>query len=403
MTWPMARLDDVIDFIRGITFKPTDVVPPFTHNSIVVMRTKNVQVEGLDCSDLISVPRHFMKREEQRLKYGDLLISSANSWELVGKTSFVEKLDYDATAGGFISIVRAKKNNVDPKYLYYWLVTPETQHTIRHLGKQTTNISNLDVARFKRLEIPLPPLVEQKRIAAILDKADAIRQKRQQAIALADQFLRSVFLDMFGDPVTNPKGWEMQPISKVAEVQGGLQVTKKREGLPVTCPYLRVANVYRGKLDLSEVKTMQVTDAELERVSLVKDDILVVEGHGNKEEIGRCAMWDGSIESIIHQNHLIRVRVIKDRVLPQYLADFINSEGGRTQLIGASNTTSGLNTISTRLVKETEVLIPDLQTQERYVHIFNKVKEALRCFQKGTLGCTELFESVSQKAFSGQL
>ncbi|MBS4639106.1 restriction endonuclease subunit S, partial [Aeromonas media] len=206
MKWPMVSLGNVIDFIRGITFKPTDVVPAFTHGSIVVMRTKNVQVAGLDCADLISVSRDFMKREEQKLKYGDLLISSANSWELVGKTSFVKKLDYEATAGGFISIVRAKKSKIESKYLYYWITSPEIQHSIRHLGKQTTNISNLDVARFKELKIPLPPLEEQKRIAAILDKADAIRQKRQQAIALADDFLRSVFLDMFGDPVTNPKG-----------------------------------------------------------------------------------------------------------------------------------------------------------------------------------------------------
>lgn len=148
---------------------------------------------------------------------------------------------------------------------------------------------------------------------------------------------------------------------------------------------------------------MQVTEIEQERVALVKNDILIVEGHGNKEEIGRCAMWDGSIENMVHQNHLIRVRVINNRVLPQYLTDFINSEGGRGQLIGASNTTSGLNTISTRLVKETAVLIPDLHIQERYIQIFKKVTETLNHFQQGTLEGKGFFESLSQKAFSGQL
>lgn len=291
---------------------------------------------------------------------------------------------------------------LDRKYLAYYL---RSEQFVRWVNEQVAGakMPRVSMKIFWEHEIPLPSLEEQKRIAAILDKADSIRQKRQQAMALADDFLRSVFLDMFGDPVTNPKGWEIQPISKMAEVQGGLQVTKKREGLPVTCPYLRVANVYRGRLELSEIKTMQVTEAEQERVALVKNDILIVEGHGNKEEIGRCAMWDGSIENIIHQNHLIRVRVINNRILPQYLTDFINSEGGRAQLIGASNTTSGLNTISTRLVKETAVLIPDLHTQERYIKIFKKVTETLSCFQQGTLGGKELFESLSQKAFTGQL
>ncbi|MGE6292858.1 restriction endonuclease subunit S [Aeromonas media] len=286
----------------------------------------------------------------------------------------------------------------DPKWVFYLLQAFKLERFVEGAGVPTLN-RNLVHGEL----IPLPPLEEQKRIATILDKADAIRQKRQQTIALADDFLRSVFLDMFGDPVTNPKGWEIQPISKVAEVQGGLQVTKKREGLPVTCPYLRVANVYRGRLELSEIKTMQVTEIEQERVALVKNDILIVEGHGNKEEIGRCAMWDGSIENMVHQNHLIRVRVINNRVLPQYLTDFINSEGGRGQLIGASNTTSGLNTISTRLVKETAVLIPDLHIQERYIQIFKKVTETLNHFQQGTLEGKGFFESLSQKAFSGQL
>lgn len=291
---------------------------------------------------------------------------------------------------------------LDRKYLAYYL---RSEQFVRWVNEQVAGakMPRVSMKIFWEHEIPLPPLDEQKRIVAILDQADAIRQKRQQAIALADDFLRSVFLDMFGDPVTNPKGWEIQPISKVAEVQGGLQVTKKREGLPVTCPYLRVANVYRGRLELSEIKTMQVTEVEQERVALVKNDILIVEGHGNKEEIGRCAMWDGSIGNMIHQNHLIRVRVINNRVLPQYLTDFINSEGGRGQLIGASNTTSGLNTISTRLVKETAVLIPDLNIQERYIQIFKKVTETLNHFQQGTLEGKGFFESLSQKAFSGQL
>ncbi len=221
MSWPISRLGEVISFIRGVTFTPEDQVEPFSEGSTVVMRTKNVQVAGLDQSDLIAVPSGFVRRKEQALREGDILVSSANSWELVGKASYVPKLAYEATAGGFISIVRAKESRVDSRYLYHWVACPATQHKIRHCGRQTTNISNLDVGRFQDLEIPLPPLPEQKRIAAILDKADAIRRKRQQAIQLADDFLRAVFLDMFGDPVTNPKGWDLLPFSAVGTLDRG--------------------------------------------------------------------------------------------------------------------------------------------------------------------------------------
>lgn len=98
-----------------------------------------------------------------------------------------------------------------------------------------------------KVEIPLPPLEEQKRIAAILDKADAIRQKRQQAIELADEFLRSVFLDMFGDPVTNLKGWEVESLSSLIHVQGGYAFKSAdfgTEGIPV----VKIGNANKKRL-----------------------------------------------------------------------------------------------------------------------------------------------------------
>ncbi|MUK61560.1 restriction endonuclease subunit S [Aliivibrio fischeri] len=287
---------------------------------------------------------------------------------------------------------------VDLGFLAYYINSINLEPYITGSAQPKLNKKNLD-----SIKIPLPPLEKQKRIAAILDKADAIRQKRKQAIELADEFLRSVFLDMFGDPVSNPKGWEVKLISEIAEVQGGLQVSKKRESLPVTCSYLRVANVFRGKLDLSEIKTMQVTQKEMERISLITDDLLVVEGHGNKNEIGRCANWDGSISPIIHQNHLIRVRVINDLVSPHYLADFINSPGGRVQLARASNTTSGLNTISTKMVKDTIVLIPDMKVQNKYIEIRQEIYALIDNLLIGKEDDMHLFNALSQKAFSGQL
>ena len=222
MSSTMVKLEKICDVIRGVTFKPEDLVPPFTENSIVVMRTKNVQVKGLDYEDLISIPLDLIKDQKKVLIDGDLLISSANSWYLVGKTSFFEtnKLALPVTAGGFISIIRPKAS-IKSKYLYHWLTTDKSQHKIRHFGRQTTNISNLDFSQFKKLEIPLPPLAEQQRIADILDKAEAITQKREQALTLCDEFLRATFLDMFGDPVSNPKGWDIYNWEKVIDIKNG--------------------------------------------------------------------------------------------------------------------------------------------------------------------------------------
>ena len=204
-----VRLGDHAKLIRGITFKPVDKCDPHDERTVVCMRTKNVQAT-LDASDLIAVPRNLVKNSEKMLSTGDILVSSANSWNLVGKCCQVPTLQYPSTAGAFISILRPKTEQLESSYLYRWFSSVEIQRRLRSFANQTTNISNLNHKKTLELQIPLPPLPEQKRIAGILDAADALRAKRRDALAQLDTLLQSTFLDMFGDPVTNPMGWEIE-------------------------------------------------------------------------------------------------------------------------------------------------------------------------------------------------
>jgi type I restriction enzyme S subunit len=134
------------ELIRGITFKPTDKCQVGDDDSVVCMRTKNVQI-ALDESDLIAVPRSLVTNDKKMIRLGDILVSSANSWNLVGKCCIVPELAYAATAGGFISILRPTNGKLDASYLYRWFSSQRVQATVRSLGNQTTNISNLDHKR----------------------------------------------------------------------------------------------------------------------------------------------------------------------------------------------------------------------------------------------------------------
>ena len=253
------------------------------------------------------------------------------------------------------------------------------------------------------VQIPLPPLAEQKRIAAILDAADALRARRREALAQLDTLLQSTFLDMFGDPVTNPMGWEVTTVNRIGSIQGGLQVTLKRRSLPIERPYLRVANVFRGFLELDELKTIRLTEAEERRTSLEYEDILIVEGHGNKEEIGRCARWDGSIVQCVHQNHLIRLRCDRSKTSPLYVENYINSPGGRRSLTGTSRTTSGLNTISVSKVRDSEIQLPPLDLQHRFAAIVESIEEQKARQRAHLAELDTLFASLQSRAFRGDL
>ncbi len=148
------------------------------------MRTKNVQAT-LDLDDVLHIPARIVKRWDQYLQDGDILVSSANSWNIVGKGCWVEGVP-DATFGSFISALRATDDRVHPRYLYWWYVSPRVQAQVRNCARQTTNISNLSFDQCLKIDIPLPPLPEQQRIAAILDKADELRAKRRAALATLD-------------------------------------------------------------------------------------------------------------------------------------------------------------------------------------------------------------------------
>jgi type I restriction enzyme S subunit len=329
----------------------------------------------------------------RKIPKGTLLLSFKLS---VGKLAFAGTDLYTNEA---IAALNVKDPTIlHPKFLYYAL------KTIKFVGgNQAVMGITLNSKSLAELKIPLPPLDDQIRIAAVLTRAEKLTAKRKESIKALDEFLKSTFLEMFGDPVKNEKGWKKNELGNVSHIQGGLQVTTKRASNPIELPYLRVANVYRDLLDLREIKTIKVTEAEAARVCLEKGDILVVEGHGNPTEIGRSAVWDGSIQNCLHQNHLIRVRVNADYALPVFISYYINSASGRQQMFRAGKTTSGLNTISSKNVKETLVLLPPLPLQTQFAAIVEKVESLKFRYAQSLTELEKLYGSLSQRAFKGEL
>ena len=265
--------------------------------------------------------------------------------------------------------------------------------TIPHINKQMLEL----------ILLPELDLGEQRRIARILDKTDALRRKLLECLLLADAFLNSTFLEFFGDPVSNPRGWPIASVDDLGAVQGGLQVSRKRDSLPMRRAYLRVANVFRDKLVLSEIKEIGLTEAEFSRTKLHSGDVLIVEGHGNPNEIGRTCVWDGSIKDCVHQNHLIRFRANKNSVSPVYFSRLLNSQGGRLQLIAAARTTSGLNTISTTKVKKLAIPLPPIEKQYEFESFVEHQEQMVMKVCRVREEATRLFSSLSQRAFEGEL
>ena len=402
MSWPMVKLGDVLSIIRGVTFKPNDQVEPLSEGSTIVMRTKNVQRNGLDISDLIAIPDSFVKRAEQYLRSEDMLISSANSWDLVGKISFIEKLPANSTAGGFISIIRAKKEKVIPKYLYYWLTLEHTQVKIRNCGQKTTNISNLNLERFKELLIPLPSLDDQKRIVAILDKAAVICKKRDQTIKLADDFLRSTFLDMFGDPVVNPKNLEKAPITELTEIITGFAF-KSNDYVGDSSESVRLcrgANTLTGYLDWDDTKFWPKNKLEKLDNYLIKagDIILAMDRPWISNGLKVCIFPENQRETYLVQ----RVARLRPRCesYTNYIYSCIKSPAFEKHCRPTETTVPHISPVE---LKNFEVLIPNSELMDKYHSIASTINNSLNKMNTCNISGDALFSKLCQQAFSGHL
>ncbi len=291
-------------------------------------------------------------------------------------------------------------SKLDARYLWHWLDHIRPILSAKSKGATFKQVNREDICE---LEISILQLAEQKRIAEILDRTQSLISKRKEAIAKLDTLTQSIFLEMFGDPFTNPKGWDIAKVGEIAEVQGGLQVSSSRKKYPREVPYLRVANVYRGFLNLSEIKMICATDTEISRTLLQNDDLLIVEGHGNPNEIGRVALWNGSIVNCIHQNHIIRARFNQSKIIPLYACYYLNSAGGRQHLLKSGKTTSGLNTISVSEVRSSPVSMPPLGLQKEFAQRVEAV-EKLKATHRASLSELQaLFASLQHRAFRGEL
>lgn len=163
-----------------------------------------------------------------------------------------------------------------------------------------------------------------------------------------------------------PRGWEWASVADVAEVQGGIQKQPKRRPDRNHFPFLRVANVLRSRLDLSEVHEVELFDGELEKYALAPGDLLVVEGNGSPSEIGRAALWKGQLPNCVHQNHLIRVRP-SSVVDARYLAALWNSPVVAAELRAVASSTSGLLVLTTKKIRSVRIPVAPLDEQRRIV------------------------------------
>jgi type I restriction enzyme, S subunit len=299
---------------------------------------------------------------------GDIVYSKLFAWK--GSFGVIDEGFQGAVASGEFPTFVADRNRLDPDFFPLWARRKEVWEAADEASTGTTAGSRNRLAQddFLNLGIDLPPLWEQQAIVAAVGKVINLESRCQAEAQACKKLLDSAREHLlhtwnWGEL---PKNWNLFQLGDVAEVRSGLAKGRAPRGDLVDRPFIRAANVQDGFLNLSEIKTLAVSQDEFGRFRLEKSDLLLTEG-GNAEHVGRGWLWEEQVQGAICQNHVFRVRADKRHLVPRFLAYAVGSSPIRTYCLNAAKKTTNLASINKSQISAMPIPVPPLEIQEEIV------------------------------------
>ncbi|MEN2421610.1 restriction endonuclease subunit S [Streptomyces rimosus] len=408
-------------------------------------RSVKTMADGFPVLRLTAIRRGHVKLNESKegawgredalpylVRSGDFLVARGNgSLNLVGRGGLVGDVGYEVAFPDTMIRIRVDDRCIAPAYLRLiwdsWLVRKQ----IEGAARTTAGIYKVNQTTLGDVEVPLPPLAEQHRIVEALEEQLSRLDAADTSLELATRRIDHLrvrttdFVTAFavsdGVPTASlphaagtldgnlpkiPEHWSWMRLGELAEVVGGVTKDKKKQSDPdiPEVPYLRVANVQRGRLVLDSVHEIRVPTAKADQLRLRSGDVLMNEG-GDRDKLGRGWVWEGQVENAIHQNHVFRARIRGDLIKPELLSHYANGMGRWFEANGKQST--NLASISLRKIKSLPVPVPPRGEQDE---ILQRIKESLAQIDRmakavaiARLRAAGLRNGLLRKAFSGGL
>ena len=399
--WKSALLSDVAE-IKGGLAKGKDR-NGLALRSVPYLRVANVQQRYLDLSEILRIEATESEIRDLALERGDVLLNEGGDRDKLGRGWVWEGRIPLCIHQNHVFRARPRSDLVDPYYLSYWANTEQAQNYFIKTGKQTTNLASISKTNLSNLSVPLPPLPEQRRIAAILGQAEALRAKRRAALAKLDTIAQSIFIEMFGDPVTNPKGWTIIPLADfVTEVTNGL-TRRRNDSVAGTDIVLRLRDIRSDWIDFSGVNRITLTSDESNRFQVSTNDLLFIRVNGNPDYVGRCALFRGFTEPVYFNDHIMRVRLDEAQVTGAFLCFVLNGTHGKKEIALHRKTSAGQHTINQEGLRRIRIPVPTLSLQYEFER---RVAATLRLKASHRIDLNHLdalFASLQHLAFRGEL
>lgn len=435
--WVFSKLGEIVDIISGVGF-PKHAQGRIT-GDFPFAKVSDISRAVLSNQNVLEDATNYIEEGDLKSLHAKLIPPGSTVFAKIGEALRLNRraitkrtlvIDNNCMA------LTPNAKRVVPEYLFRFMMTVDLSPLA--VATAIPSVRRDDIAQ---LDIPLPPTIEeQRRIVARLDtllaQSKAARAELNKALALAKRQRQAVLAKAFSGELTQdwrdkqlfpsqtlaftrdgidgrvsefnelPSHWSWTSINEVFVISGGLTKNSKRNNLPIRVPYLRVANVYANELRLSEIENIGCTETELTKTVLQKGDLLIVEGNGSIDQLGRVALWNNEIDRCSHQNHLIRARPTSI-VLPKYGLFWLLSPEGRNYIEKVGSSSSGLHTLSISKVGGLPIPMCSLEEQKEIVKRIEAAFAQIETMENEAKKALALAERLEQatlaKAFQGQL
>lgn len=367
MTWPTVKLGEITKIRTGKldanAANENGIYPFFT----CAVEPLSINTAAFDCKAILVAGNG-----DLNVKYYE---GKFNAYQ---RTYVIESLD---------------ENKLLPKYLFLFL--EKYVGRLRELAIGGV-IKYIKIGNLTDAELPLPPLAEQQRIAAILDKAEEIRRKREQAIAKLDELAQSTFLDMFGDPNVNHLGFEICKIGDLLESAN--YGTSEKSSLSGTHPVLRMNNITAsGELDLTNLKYMDLNEKDFDKYLAKYGDILFNRTN-SPELVGKSALFDIT-QPYAFAGYLIRLRA-NSKTEPAFIAGYLNTKYAKRTLRNMCKSIIGMANINAKEIQAMSIPKPSLTLQTQYKNKVFTIKKMKEIHQRALKVHVDLALTLQHQAFT---
>ena len=394
---PIGKVAEVNPTIPKTLNDSPDKIVTFLPMAAVSGEGKIVASEESLISTVIKGYRYF--------EQGDVLLAKITPCMENGKAAFVEDIPHKIGFGSTEFHVLRPSSEVDGRYLFYMVWSPIFRHIAKRNMTGTAGQRRVPTDFVKRYKIPLPPLEEQRRIAAILDKADAVRRKRQSAIALTEELLRSAFLEMFDTSVA--KSWEMATVeqllaSKTGAIRTGpfgsqlLHSEFTSQGIAV----LGIDNVVKNQFQWVQLRFISEKKYEqLKRYTVSPGDVLI----SIMGTCGRCAIVPDDCPKAINTKHLCSITLNRNKCYPEFLQSYFLIHPQASNYLKKNAKGAIMEGLNMSIIKDLPVPLVPIELQKQYVNLQRQILSSKASAIESKHEADNLFNSLLQRAFRGEL